>query len=44
MFAQAVSIYTYPDPLNIAEVRGHEIQEESLRFAKKIVDTQFEDT
>ena len=44
--------HVYPEPLasirtsvalNIAEVRGQEIQEESLRFVKKIVDTQFED-
>ena len=44
MFAQAVGVCAYPNQVNIAEVRGHDIQEESLRFAKKMVDTQFEGT
>jgi hypothetical protein len=42
MFTRVVSIYTSFRLLNIAEVRGQEIQEESLRFVKKIVDTQIE--
>jgi hypothetical protein len=42
MFTRVVSIYMSFRLLNIAEVRGQEIQEESLRFAKKMVDTQFE--